>query len=892
MAEVTVREYANTVGIPVERLLTQLGEAGLDTRDPDAPISDEDKVSLLEHLRRSHGNDGEEEPSGPSKITLKRKSHSQIKLPAGGASTRGPRQTRTVNVEVRKRRTYVKRSVIEAEEHQRDAEALIRTLQEDVKRYQEEQARRREEEARRAAEEEAARKAAEEEAARRAAEEEAAGKAVQESASEPAAAEPTRPAEPEVEAAPEPEPKAPATEVEETAAENEADTQESEQVAAAKRREEERERRRLEQEARREREAEARVQRKPGKGKKGALSINEKGAAGRRGKKRGAQGSDAGRQLQHGFERPTAPVVREVEIPETITVGDLAQKMSVKAAVLIKEMMKQGIMATINQTIEQDIAALLVEELGHKPKIVSANAIEEEVLKEVTQTEGERVSRPPVVTIMGHVDHGKTSLLDYIRKAKVASGEAGGITQHIGAYHVKTPNGVITFLDTPGHEAFTAMRARGAQMTDVVILVVAADDGVKPQTEEAIKHARAAGVPIVVAVNKIDKPEADPDRVRQELAQREVIPEDWGGDVQFVNVSAKSGQGVDDLLESILLQAELLELTAVADCPANGVVLEASLDKGRGPVATVLVQNGELKRGDIILSGKEFGRVRALINERGERVEKVGPSMPVVVLGLSGLPDAGDEMLVVQDERKAREVAELRSGRRRDMRLAQQKAAKMENLFSQMKEDELNVVNLVIKADVHGSAEALSQALADLSNEEVRVNVVSTGVGGINESDVNLAIASNAFLIGFNVRADATARRLVQESGVDLHYYSVIYDAIEELKSAISGMLAPEVREEIIGTAEVRDVFRSSKLGQIAGCLVVEGVVRRRNPIRVLRDNVVIFEGELESLRRFKDDVTEVQSGTECGIGVKNYNDVRVGDMIECYERTEVRRQL
>ncbi len=892
MAEVTVREYANTVGIPVERLLTQLGEAGLDTRDPDAPISDEDKVSLLEHLRRSHGNDGEEEPSGPSKITLKRKSHSQIKLPAGGASTRGPRQTRTVNVEVRKRRTYVKRSVIEAEEHQRDAEALIRTLQEDVKRYQEEQARRREEEARRAAEEEAARKAAEEEAARRAAEEEAAGKAVQESASEPAAAEPARPAEPEVEAAPEPEPKAPATEVEETAAENEADTQESEQVAAAKRREEERERRRLEQEARREREAEARVQRKPGKGKKGALSINEKGAAGRRGKKRGAQGSDAGRQLQHGFERPTAPVVREVEIPETITVGDLAQKMSVKAAVLIKEMMKQGIMATINQTIEQDIAALLVEELGHKPKIVSANAIEEEVLKEVTQTEGERVSRPPVVTIMGHVDHGKTSLLDYIRKAKVASGEAGGITQHIGAYHVKTPNGVITFLDTPGHEAFTAMRARGAQMTDVVILVVAADDGVKPQTEEAIKHARAAGVPIVVAVNKIDKPEADPDRVRQELAQREVIPEDWGGDVQFVNVSAKSGQGVDDLLESILLQAELLELTAVADCPANGVVLEASLDKGRGPVATVLVQNGELKRGDIILSGKEFGRVRALINERGERVEKVGPSMPVVVLGLSGLPDAGDEMLVVQDERKAREVAELRSGRRRDMRLAQQKAAKMENLFSQMKEDELNVVNLVIKADVHGSAEALSQALADLSNEEVRVNVVSTGVGGINESDVNLAIASNAFLIGFNVRADATARRLVQESGVDLHYYSVIYDAIEELKSAISGMLAPEVREEIIGTAEVRDVFRSSKLGQIAGCLVVEGVVRRRNPIRVLRDNVVIFEGELESLRRFKDDVTEVQSGTECGIGVKNYNDVRVGDMIECYERTEVRRQL
>src|SRR5690606_9711475 len=473
---------------------------------------------------------------------------------------------------------------------------------------------------------------------------------------------------------------------------------------------------------------------------------------------------------------------------------------------------------------------------------------------------------------MGHVDHGKTSLLDYIRRTKVASGEAGGITQHVGAYHVKTPRGVVTFLDTPGHEAFTAMRARGAQVTDIVVLVVAADDGVMPQTEEAIKHAKAAGVPIVVAVNKIDKPTADPDRVRQELSMREVIAEEWGGDTMFVNVSAKTGQGIDDLLEAILLQAEVMELTAVVDAPAQGVVLEASLDKGRGPVATVLVQQGQLKRGDVVLSGKEWGRVRALIDETGTRVDKVGPSMPVVILGLSGLPNAGDDMQVVPDERKAREVAPDRSGKSRDVRLAQQKAASMDDLFNQLQADEINTVNLVIKADVSGSAEALQQALVALSTPEVRVNVVSTGVGAINESDVNLALASNALLIGFNVRADGAARRLVQESGVDLHYYSVIYHAIEELKSAISGMLKPEVQERIIGLAEVRDVFRSSKIGQIAGCLVTEGVVRRRNPIRVLRNNLVIFEGELESLRRFKDDVNEVQAGTECGIGVRNYN--------------------
>jgi translation initiation factor IF-2 len=868
MAEVTVREFANQVGIPVDRLLSQLGDAGLEARSADATISDDDKATLLTYLRKTHGKVADD-ASAPAKITLTRKSHSQIKLPATNAGVRGPRQTRTVTVEVRRRRTYVHRSVVEAEEQRRDAEVLEEVLQDDVQRTEEESRLRAEEEARQRAEQEAQQRAEEE--ARKA--EEEAKTAAEEQARQAAAEQPEQAAPAEKAA----EPQQPATK---TAAETEEE----------KRREEERERRRLEQELRREREAEQRQARKTGgKGRKlrEALSISGDRTPGGNRKRR-----DAARQLQHGFEKPAAPMVREVAIPESITVGDLAQKMSVKAAVLIKELMKQGVMATINQAIDQDTAVLIVEELGHKAKPISESEVEERLMKQVAEVEGERAPRPPVVTIMGHVDHGKTSLLDYIRRAKVAAGEAGGITQHIGAYHVETPRGVVTFLDTPGHQAFTAMRARGAQVTDIVVLVVAADDGVMPQTEEAIKHAKAAGVPLVVAVNKIDKPGADPDRVRQELATREVIPEDWGGENIFVHVSAKTGDGIDDLLESILLQAEVMELTAVADCPAQGVVLEASLDKGRGPVATVLVQQGELKRGDVVLSGKEWGRVRALIDESGNRVEKVGPSMPVVVLGLSGLPNAGDDLQVVPDERKAREVAQYRSGKYRDVRLAQQKAAKMDDLFNQLQSDDVNTVNLVIKADVQGSAEALQQALSALSTPEVKVNVVSTGVGGITESDVNLALASNALLIGFNVRADATARRLVQESGVDLHYYSVIYSAIDELKSAISGMLKPEVQERILGLAEVRDVFRSSKLGQIAGCLVVDGVVRRRNPIRVLRNNVVIFEGELESLRRFKDDVNEVQAGTECGIGVKNYNDVRAGDQIECYERVEVARRL
>ncbi len=863
MADITVQELANTVGIPVERLLHQLGEAGLQTREADALISDEDKATLLAHLRKTQGK-ADAEPAGPKKITLKRKEHSQIKLPTGNAGTRGPRQTRTVNVEVRKKRTYVKRSVVEAEESQREAEVLEQALAEQA--------------AARAVEEEALRQAAEEETRRQAAEEAARQEAARRQAEIEGAARAEPPSEPA--------PVAVEAEQEKQAEAAEAD------VDAARRREEEKERKRAEQEARREREAEARVARKSAKGKKGraALSVAP-GKSGRRGK-RVAVGGDAGRQMQHGFERPTAPVVREVTIPESITVGELAAKMSVKAAMLIKEMMKQGVMATINQAIDQETAALLVEELGHKPKLISESAVEEAVMSEMEGPEGERVARAPVVTIMGHVDHGKTSLLDYIRRTKVASGEAGGITQHIGAYHVETDRGVITFLDTPGHQAFTAMRARGAKLTDIVVLVVSADDGVMPQTEEAVKHAKAAGVPIVVAVNKMDKPEADPDRVKQELSQHEVIAEDWGGDTQFVPVSAKTGMGIDDLLESISLQAEVMELTAVQDCPATGVVLESSLDKGRGPVATVLVQNGVLKRGDVLLSGREFGRVRALVDENGKRVESAGPAIPVVVLGLSGLPNAGDDVMVVKDERKAREVAAYRSSKHRDTRLAAQKAAKMEDLFTQMAENQINTVNLVVKADVQGSAEALQQALVALSNEHVRVNVVASGVGAINESDVNLALASSALLIGFNVRADASARRLVQESGVDLHYYSIIYDAIDQLKAAISGMLEPEVREQILGLAEVRDVFKSSKLGAVAGCLVTEGVVRRRSPIRVLRDNVVIYEGELESLRRFKDDVNEVQSGTECGIGVKNYNDVRAGDQIECYERVEIKREL
>ncbi len=884
MAKTTVKQFAETVGIPVERLQAQLEAAGLGARDAEASLSAEDKATLLAHLRQG-GEVQQDDGAGPKKVTLKRRSHSQLKMPAGrDTSSRGPRQTRTVNVEVRKRRTYVKRSDIEAEEKRRqEAEEQQAAAQlEDALEAEEAQRAAQEQPATAEAGEGAASGEAQPEQA--GAEAPAAGEA--EGAEAPAEAGQAAPAEAE----------GPAPSTEEEAAEQTARAQAEalkekpkSQQEEAKKREEERERKRAELEAKREREAEERASRKQ-EGKPKKKKGGEQGG-GRR-KRRGEAGGTAAKKLQQEFERPTAPVVREVEIPETITVAELADRMSVKAASLIKEMMKQGVMATINQAIDQETAVILVEEMGHKPKLESQADLEEELLREA-EPEGERVPRAPVVTVMGHVDHGKTSLLDYIRRAKVASSEAGGITQHIGAYRVEAASGgATTFLDTPGHQAFTAMRARGAQMTDIVVLVVAADDGVMPQTKEAVEHARAAGVPLVVAVNKMDKEDANPDRVKQELSQMEVIPEEWGGETQFVHLSALSGEGVDELLEAIVLQAELLELSAVKDCAAQGVVLESSLDKGRGPVATVLVQNGYLRKGDTLISGTEFGRVRALVNEHGQRVGEAGPSTPVEVLGLSGLPDAGDDFLVVEDERKAREVAEERAERQREKRLAQQQAARMENLFSQMKEDEVTTINLVVKADVHGSAEALRQSLEELSHEEVRVRVVSSGVGAITESDVNLALASEAILIGFNVRADAAAKRLVQENSADLHYYSVIYDAIEQVKNAISGMLEPELEERILGTAEVREVFRSSKLGQIAGCLVVDGVVRRRNPIRVLRDNVVIFEGELESLRRFKDDVNEVRAGTECGIGVKNYNDVRTGDQIECFERVEIQRTL
>jgi len=581
-----------------------------------------------------------------------------------------------------------------------------------------------------------------------------------------------------------------------------------------------------------------------------------------------------------------------VNLPENIAVGDLAQQMAVKAGVVIKELMKLGVMATINQMVDQDTAALVVEELGHKVNLVSVDELEDKLEETLASHEGTLESRAPVVTVMGHVDHGKTSLLDYIRHSRVASGEAGGITQHIGAYHVTTDQGMVTFLDTPGHAAFTAMRARGAKATDIVILVVAADDGVMPQTEEAIQHAKAAGVPLVVAVNKIDKEAADPDRVKNELAAKEVIPEEWGGENQFINVSAHTGEGVDALLDAVLLQAELLELKAPADVPAQGIVIESRLDKGRGPVASLLVQAGTLRKGDIVLAGLQYGRVRAMLDENGKPVESAGPSIPVEILGLDGTPDAGDQVAVVESEKRAREIADFRQEKMRSNKLARQQAAKLDNMFESMTAGDRKTLNLVIKADVRGSLEALQGALADLGNDEVKVNVVSGGVGGLTESDVSLAMTSSAIIVGFNVRADVGARRVAEQEAVEVRYYNVIYDLIDDVKAALTGMLSPELREEIVGIAEVRDVFRSPKFGLIAGCMVTEGAVYRSKPIRVLRDNVVIYQGELESLRRFKDDANEVRNGTECGIGVKNYNDVKVGDLIEVYDVNEVARTL
>lgn len=851
MSEVTVKQLADVVGIPVDRLLLQLGEAGLAIRSPDEIISDTDKVQLLKHLRGSHGGSEVANPE-PKKITLKRRTISELRQTGAQGKT-----AKTVNVEVRKRRTYVKRSsVMEDEAARLESELAERERIETLERMSREEAERREREteekknAEIAAREEAVRLESQrllaEAETRRRAEENA--KRPQEAPSVKTPAK-TNPVEAEVVA------RAPAG----------ADKKGKRKLTPQ------------EEKATKYGREELHV------------SVDKSGRRKKKSKGRSMPTQQSGGR--HGFEMPTAPVVREVVVPETITVAELAQKMSVKAAEVIKVMMGMGSMVTINQVVDQETAAVVVEEMGHKVKLLKENALEE-ALQSESGNKGDRVTRPPVVTIMGHVDHGKTSLLDYIRRAKVAAGEAGGITQHIGAYHVETEKGVITFLDTPGHEAFTAMRARGAKATDIVVLVVAAEDGVMPQTKEAIQHARAGGVPIVVAVNKIDKPEAQPDRVKQELVQQGVIPDDWGGDTMFVHVSAKTGQGIDKLLDSVLLQAELMELNAQPDAPGTGVVIESRLDKGRGPVATVLIQNGTLRRGDILLAGQEYGRVRALLDETGKSLESAGPSMPVEVLGLSGTPNAGDEAVVVADERKAREVAMFRQGRFRDVKLARQKAAKLDNVFARVEDGKSNVLNLIVKADVQGSAEALTDSLSKLSTPEVRVNIVASGVGGITETDANLAVASAAVLIGFNVRADSAAKRVIEDQGVDLHYYSVIYDVIEEIKQAMSGMLAPEYREQIMGLAQVRDVFRSPKFGAVAGCMIMEGAVKRNNPIRVLRNNVVIFEGELESLRRFKDDVSEVRAGMECGIGVKNYNDVQVGDQIEVYERVLVKRTI
>ena len=850
MADVTVEQYAEVLKVPVDRLLSQLEEAGIELSKAEDIISDEAKVELLSFLKKSHG--GSEGTGQPRKVTLKRRTQSELRQ-AGAAG-----RARTVNVEVRRQRTYVKRDVLEAKarEEQERLDEERRSREEEV-----EAERRREEEAEKLQQAEEQNLKEAEERSRQEAEE---AKRQQDEEAERVRAE------------------------EEVRRRAEADAKLA--ADARKRAEEERKRKETERATRQRRGATGEAAAPTRYGRKELHVAGDK--SGRR-KKRASQrrGSVSVSGPRHGFARPTAPVTREVSIPETITVAELGQKMAVKANEVIKVMMGMGAMVTINQPVDQDTAVLVVEEMGHTPKPIREDQIEE-VVAEVATAEVDEVSRFPVVTIMGHVDHGKTSLLDYIRHSRVAAGEAGGITQHIGAYVVESEKGNVTFLDTPGHAAFTAMRARGAQVTDIVILVVAADDGVMPQTVEAVQHARAAGVPMVVAVNKIDREDSDPDRVRNELSQKDVIPEDWGGDTQFINVSAHTGQGVEELLEAVLLQAEVLELKAADEGPAQGVVIESSLEKGRGAVATVLVQRGRLVAGDIVLAGEEYGRVRAMFDENAKPVESAGPSMPVQVLGLSGTPNAGDDVIVLPDERKAREVASHRQGKTRDVKLARQQAAKLEDVFNQMTEGESSSVALMIKADVQGSAEALRDSLTKLSSDEVKVVVIGSNVGAITESDINLAAASNAIIIGFNTRADAAARTAIKDTGVDVRYYSIIYEAIDDVKAAISGLLAPEIRENILGLAEVRDVFRSPKFGQVAGCMVTEGLVRRNSPIRVLRENVVIYEGELESLRRFKDDVAEVRSGTECGIGVKNYNDVKAGDQIECFERFEVARTL
>ena len=868
MADVSIEKLASDIGTTVDRLVGQFKDAGI-TKNAGDQVNEDEKQKLLDHLSKQHGSATE-----PTRMTLKRKTTSTLSVG----------KSKEVKVEVRKKRTYVKRS--DVEEQQRQAEEEAKRLEEEarLKREAEEKAAA---EAKKAAEEKArkaeeAKKAADEERARRA--EQAKKEAEARKADEP---ELTEAEKAEAEAARQEEERLRKAQEEEAQKKLEEDAKKA--ADEARKLAEENERRWKEEEERRKKEEAEEVHLHSNRYAQEAEDEEDMQVE-RSSRRRRKSKKNAGEHLKQGFNKPAAPVERVVKLGATITVGELASKLAIKSNEVIKTMMKMGEMATINQVLDQDTAVLVIEEMGHKYELVNDNALEDELLADGTG--GEKTTRAPVVTIMGHVDHGKTSLLDYIRRAKVADGEAGGITQHIGAYKVETENGEITFLDTPGHAAFTAMRARGATATDIVILVVAADDGVMPQTKEAVQHARAAGVPLIVAVNKMDKETADPDRVKTELSQLEVISEEWGGEHQFCNVSAKTGMGVDELLEAIVLQAEVLDLKAVAEGPGRGIVIESRLDKGRGPVASVLVQEGQLRAGDILLCGEEYGRVRVMRDENGNEIKIAGPSTPVEVLGLSGVPVAGEDAAVVKDERKAREVAAKRHQKKRELKLARQQKAKLENMFANMESGDVSELNIVLKADVQGSVEAISESLVKLSTSEVKVNIVGSGVGGITETDATLAAASGAIVLGFNVRADATARRVLEAEEIDLRYYSVIYNLIDEVKAAMSGMLAPEFKQEIIGLAEVRDVFKSPKLGAIAGCMVTEGNVKRSNPIRVLRDNVVIYEGELESLRRFKDDVQEVRNGMECGIGVKNYNDVKVGDQIEVFEIVEVKREI
>jgi len=850
MADVTITELAKMVGVPEDRLLEQIKEAGLPQTKAEDTMTNEERTALLMSLKSKHG----EDTSGgaiPRKITLKRKTVETLKT----SDNQG--RSKAVNVEVRKKRTYVKRSVEEAQLEAERKEAEQRA-QEEKERLEKEAL-------------EKAKKSELEKSGDKAAKDDSAG--VKDSAS-----------------------KVPFS-LKKDAAEDLPIDEKSEARRDHKKGATRKDSIKVNSEVldkkkanlrRREKDEEAKKFQRVRSSDDFILDDDQEfdDTARRRGRRKLSQG-----QKEHKFEMPTDFISREIEVPEAISVGDLAQRLSLKSGELIKSLMGMGVMATLNHMLDQDTSILLVEELGHKAKPVSDHALEENLVESI-KYEGEEVSRAPVVTVMGHVDHGKTSLLDYIRKSSVTEGEAGGITQHIGAYHVDTDSGMITFLDTPGHAAFSAMRSRGAQATDIVILVVAGDDGVKPQTEEAVQHSQASGVPIVVAINKMDKEGVDVDRVKNELAAKGLTPEEWGGDTQFIEVSAHTGKGIPELLEAVLLQAELLELKAIKDCPAKGVVIESRLDKGRGPVATVLVQNGTLKMSDVILAGHEVGKIRAMIDETGKQIKEAGPSIPVEILGLNGTPDAGDDFLVVQDEKKAREVAEFRMNKFRELQVAKQQAAKMEAVFATIGDEEKKLLNVVLKTDVRGSLEAISAALLGLGNEEVSVNIISSGVGGISETDVQLAQTSKATIIGFNVRADKAARALVENESLELRYYSVIYDLIDDVKAVMSGMLAPELQEEILGVAEVRDIFTSPKFGSIAGSMVIEGVVYRSKPIRVLRDDVVIYEGELESLRRFKDEASEVRNGMECGIGVKNYTDVRVGDKIEVYERKEVARTL